>query len=187
MSDYSVDPGATIERLIAEREALQVRVNELREDFQELSEQSERRGRQASEFEERMGDLQSENVKLQDRITLLSDSGEHVESHLEKQVDILRIRCDALQQRLTAADERADVQYVPVMQWSDDGSSWMDGQPNEIASARSYGWQTRTLYSKAPDIPPAPAEKCTSCDGSGSVCIDWDSGSWSDCPECAKP
>ena len=96
---------------------------------------------------------------------------------------------DALQQRLTAADERADVQYVPVMQWSDDGSSWMDGHPNEIASARSYRWQTRTLYSKAPDIPPAPAPaaKCASCDGSGSVCIDWDSGSWSDCPECAKP
>lgn len=82
--------------------------------------------------------------------------------------------------------DEAKEQYVPVMQWSDDGVNWMDGQPNEIESARSYGWQTRTLYSKAPDIPPDPAAKCASCDGSGSVCIDWDSGSWSDCPECAQ-
>ena len=100
---------ADFDRVTAEREALQVRVNELREDFQELSEQSERRGRQASEFEERMGDLQAENGKLQDRISLLSDSGEHVESHLEKQADVLRIRCDALQTLPNAADERADV------------------------------------------------------------------------------
>lgn len=78
-----------LDRVTAERDGLQVRVNELREDFNELSEQSERRGRQSSAFEDRMGDLQAQNGKLQDRLT-------------ESQQREAR-----LQALLTAADERA--------------------------------------------------------------------------------
>lgn len=42
--------------------------NELREDLQELEARSDSRGRQSSEFESRMGNLQVENGKLNDRL-----------------------------------------------------------------------------------------------------------------------
>ncbi|QHJ81262.1 MAG: hypothetical protein [Caudoviricetes sp.] len=75
MSDYSVDPGATIERLIAERDAALGREAALRKTM--LSTVS--------------GTLESERNHYMSKTIRLMDER------------------DALQQRLTAADERADV------------------------------------------------------------------------------
>lgn len=58
-----------LERVTAERDAARGRLNELLEDFQLMSDQCDRRGVQASAFEERMGDLQVMNGKLQQRLT----------------------------------------------------------------------------------------------------------------------
>lgn len=93
------------DRVTAELDAALVRVDELREDFNELSEQSERRGRQSSEFEDRMGDLQIQNGKLQDRLT---------ESHQREA---------RLQDMVTAADERADVLEGLLREAESDGVS----------------------------------------------------------------
>ncbi len=37
-------------------------------------------------------------------------------------------------------------QGKPVLQWSDDGLLWSDGEEHEMASARAEGYMTRTLY-----------------------------------------
>lgn len=43
--------------------------------------------------------------------------------------------------------KQAPAEQEPVGQWSDDeGLSWCDGSPHELASARESGWLTRTLY-----------------------------------------
>lgn len=46
-------------------------------------------------------------------------------------------------------------QGKPVLQWSDDGLLWSDGEEHEMASARAEGYKTRTLYFY-PDEQPAP-------------------------------
>ena len=154
--------GTDFDRVTAERDALQVRVNELLEDFQELSEQSERRGRQASEFEDCMGELQVENGKLQDRINLLSDSGEHVESHLENQADILRIRCDSLQALLTAADERADVMAQALHALSALIGLPINGPQASQDELLTIIWEA--LGEEDAALKPAESAKCARCE-----------------------
>ena len=62
---------ADFDRVTAERDAARGRLNEPLEDLQLMSEQCDRRGVQASAFEDRMGDLQVKSGKLQQRLTAL--------------------------------------------------------------------------------------------------------------------
>ena len=54
-------------------------------------------------------------------------------------------------ERLTSVS--AQNQGEIVMQWSDDGLIWCDGEEHEIASARCEGYTTRILYRAPPEQP----------------------------------
>ena len=90
--------------------------------------------------------------------------------------DLVTVERDALQQRLTAADERADV---------------LEGRKGDLELSLMWvrSQLTDALIIRFIDAALKPAEpaSCSACGGKGSMCVDWESGAWSECAACAKP
>ncbi|NMY08572.1 hypothetical protein HBO38_08940 [Pseudomonas veronii] len=96
---------------------------------------------------------------------------------LAEHFDRVTAERDALQQRLTAADERADVLEGLVGEVLDA----VGREPLDLDAVLRLRARMRAA------LKPAEPAKCNACGGRGSVCVDWDSGAWSDCQECTKP
>jgi chromosome segregation ATPase len=65
---------------------------ELREDFGIVSEERDRAGRNASAFEERMGELQVENGKLQQRLTAAEQRNALMSKLLQRCIPVCRYK-----------------------------------------------------------------------------------------------
>ncbi|OIN52921.1 hypothetical protein [Pseudomonas costantinii] len=112
-----------------------------------------------------------------DRVTAERDALAQSLKFAEEGSQSFAEECDALQQRLTAPDERADVLEGLLR----DVSESVTGRQGTFARIPADWFDRRDAALK-----PAEAAKCMACDGKRSVCIDWESGAWTECTDCAK-
>jgi regulator of replication initiation timing len=123
----------------SELAALREELTDLGEELQLTAEERDHAKRNSSAFEDRMGDLQVENGKLRDRLNLNESAGEHVESHLEQQADILRIERDALNQRLAAAEQR-NAEMVELLRGLANAGDWYTSALEFNIGESGYEW-----------------------------------------------
>lgn len=153
-----------------------------------------------------MGSVEMVPAENFDRVTAeLASANSDKEAYAQNAID-LRKRVDALQALLTAADERADhnarvsaiaVEDVLLLQKRADVlETALAGMLFAFDDGVGLDWSedlldfARKLVAAKEfraALKPAEGAKCKACGGRGSVCVDWDSGAWSDCQECTKP